>query len=214
MTSETEEAVARVKAWCGITTPKARTLWNEDLRTILSALSASQAEVERLGRDVNQFVTCMCGQPMSADHYALGHAPVSVAEHYYNEQYARAQAAEARATRAEAEVERLTRERDEAVHLVSETATAGRDNAAVLRRALNAELGRRAVAEARATRAEGLLAEAGEVLGRLYAAIGGVRHGASEALIEAQCAARAFLDKLKPADTPPPVTATDTGRNT
>lgn len=52
-------------------------------------------------------------------------------------------------------------------------------------------------AEARATRAEGLLAEAGEVLGRLYAAIGGVRHGTSEALIEAQCAARAFLDKRK-----------------
>ena len=66
-----------------------------------AALSASQAEVERLTRDVDQFVTCMCGQSMSADHYALGHAPVSVAEHYYNEQYARAQAAEARATRAE-----------------------------------------------------------------------------------------------------------------
>lgn len=164
MTSEIEEAVARVEAELALAGPHAMFGVHpiDDLRTLLSALTASQSEVKRLTRDVNQFVTCMCGQPMSADHYTLGHAPVSVAEHYYNEQYARAQAA-----------------------------------------------------EARATRAEGLLEEAGEVLGLMRAAFCAplprrAMGGHDPRQQEATLAARAFLDKLKPADAPSGVT----GRNT
>lgn len=80
MTSDTEEAVARVEAFVAID-------FRHSLRTILSALSASQAEVERLTRERDE---ARSGIPLFG--VATGDYAVAVR---------RGDLAEARATRAE-----------------------------------------------------------------------------------------------------------------
>lgn len=107
MTSEIEDAVARVEATLDAALSAEETFVVNDVSDLVDALTASQAEVERLRADVSQFVTCMCGQPIADGHHTSGHSPVSVAEHYYDQQYARAEAAEARATRAEGLLEEV-----------------------------------------------------------------------------------------------------------
>lgn len=84
MTSEIEEAVAEAEAFVAID-------FRHSFRTILSALTASQAEVEGLGRERDE------AREVCSAHLDL--------EQHWNREYhkaqQRAQAAEARATRAE-----------------------------------------------------------------------------------------------------------------
>lgn len=65
------------------------------LLSLSRLLQERTAERDEARRDIDQFVTCMCGSPVE-DHWGNGHSPVSVAEYYYQREFARAETAERR----------------------------------------------------------------------------------------------------------------------
>lgn len=153
-----EEAVARVEAFVAID-------FRHSLRTILSALTASQAEVERLGRERDALHLAICGGEDAPGYAAsLSHETVLgvLADNY------------------------ASAKRDSKLAWDGETANTWK---------------------ARATRAEGLLVEAGEVL-RALDTVMSLDHARTCVGRVCDCdledtrdhrlrAARAFLDKLK-----------------
>ena len=225
MTSETEEAVARVEgeaasleAWSKTVhaspAERARHRRNAaDLRTILSALSASQAEVERLGRERDEALAL------------IGSDGADVAY-----QFGRAQAAEARATRAEEEIARRDAvakaswgdqkdQHTDAILAAQPTYTKDFETYNTALAMVGNRHGKYELVNmanwllARATRAEGLLGEAGEVLGPFAQKLDDIgddeadddafremspeHRRAPRITVGHLRAARAFLDKLK-----------------
>lgn len=180
MTSD--EATKWIGEWIGLSasmirsgedfTPTAEEVHKKaraSLATLLSALTASQAEVERLGRERDEALAL------------IGSDGADVAY-----QFGRAQAAEARATRAEEEIARRDAvakaswgdqkdQHTDAIRAAHPTYTKDFETYEAALAMVGTRHGKYELVNlvnwllARATRAEGLLAEAGEVSNRLLA---------------------------------------------
>ena len=227
MTSEIEEAVARVEAELALAGPHAMVSVHpiDDLRTILTALERAERLVDVAVREIRHYAA-EAGE-------AKGRLEMSEAAGIVDMWRDHAKAAEARATRAEEEIARRDAvakaswgdqkdQHTDAILAAHPTYTKDFETYEAALAMVGTRHGKYELVNlvnwllARATRAEGLLEEAGEVLGEaLDSRAPDYADAAPPGWFDR---ARAFLDKLKPADAPSGVTATDAelgpGRNT